>query len=176
MRAALGPLAFAIFVACASSKASAPPPANITPAPACAGDECLPSVAMVDTAGRVHTTETLSGKIVIVNFWATWAKASLTPVPMLARIHDKYAARDVVLLGVLTQSADETLSEFLTTQPVPYPVVKATEELLTAYGYPQNMPTTFVFDRRGKRVALKVGSFTEPGLTALLEKLLAAGP
>jgi thiol-disulfide isomerase/thioredoxin len=178
MHAALCPLVFALVAACTSSRPSPAPVVRNSPAPAPAcTDECLPSVTLVDVVGKVHAPESLSGKIVIVNFWASWAKPSLTEMPVLARIHEKYGARDVVIFGVPVLSVDnETLSQVVTEHPMPYPVIEPTKEVMAAFDSPRDIPTTFIYDRRGKRVASKVGPFTEPEMTALIEKLLADRP
>src|SRR4051794_10547720 len=77
-------------------------------------DDCLPDVTYIDTAGKAYTTQSLAGKIVIVNFWATWCGPCQKEIPELSKIYEQYKARGVVMLGVLTNDnpSDSELLSF----------------------------------------------------------------
>src|SRR5262249_62016939 len=78
------------------------------PAGACnrSTDDCLPDVKYIDTTGKAWTAETLAGKVVVVNFWATWCHPCQKEIPDLSKVYDKYKAKGVVFLGVLTDNVD----------------------------------------------------------------------
>src|SRR5689334_18943077 len=72
-------------------------------ASACAkGEQCLPQVAYTDTNGTAYTPDSLKGKVVVVNFWATWCKPCQKEIPDLSKIYDKYKGKGLVMLGIMT--------------------------------------------------------------------------
>src|ERR1051325_11015755 len=65
-------------------------------------DDCLPDVKYIDTQGHAWTAETLAGKVVVVNFWATWCHPCQKEIPDLSKLYDKYKDKGVAMLGVLS--------------------------------------------------------------------------
>ncbi len=115
-------------------------------------DDCLPDVKYVDTTGKAYTADQLTGKVVLVNFWATWCHPCQKEIPDLSKISEKYK-KDVVVLGVLTDSpSDSELLNFQSDYAMSYPVVRASSDIMTSFHYPQALPTTFVFDKSGHQV------------------------
>lgn len=116
-------------------------------------DDCLPEVKYVDTTGKAYTADSLAGKVVVVNFWATWCHPCQKEIPDLSKLYDKYKDKGVVVLGVLTDSpSDSELLNFQSDFAMSYPVVRGSSDILTSFHYPQALPTTFVFDRGGHQV------------------------
>src|SRR5687768_16439640 len=64
-----------------------------------ASPKCLPRMTMIDTAGMAWTPESLAGKVVVVNVWATWCRPCIFEIPDLIQVHRAYRDRGVVLLG-----------------------------------------------------------------------------
>src|SRR5215475_7137015 len=124
--------------------------------------DCLPEVNYIDTNGVAYNHESLAGKVVLVNFWATWCHPCQKEIPDLSRAYDKYKAKGVVFLGVMTDSPDnQTLLNFQSDYDMTYPVVRANSDLMVSYNYPDALPTTFVYDRSGKQVFSRVGALRE---------------
>ncbi len=133
-----------------------------------ASPRCLPSLTLIDTAGQAWTREVLEGKVVFVNFWATWCKPCIKELPALAAFRARHP--DIVLLGVLEDDASkEVLDGFMTKHGVTWPVVRGDDDLMAAFEYPQLLPTTFVYDRSGHLRFKEADSLDE----ARLEELLA---
>lgn len=138
------------------------------------GQDCLPEVNYVDTTGRAYTKLELEHKVVVVNFWATWCHPCQKEIPDLSKAYDKYKDKGVVFLGVMTDNPDNTsLLNFQSDYNMTYPVVRANSDILTAYHYPEALPTTFVFDRTGKQVFSKLGGLTDAKLSQVLDPLVA---
>ena len=139
------------------------------------GDECLPDLKYIDTDGRAYTAETLANKVVVVNFWATWCPPCKKELPDLSKAYEKYKNKGVVFLGVLTNDnpTEADLLNFRSDYELSYPIVRASSDIMVSYGYPGNLPTTFVFDRGGKRVYQHVGAMTEDALSGLLDQYVA---
>lgn len=144
-------------------------------AAACAqGQKCLPEVTYVDTTGKAYAKQDLDGKVVVVNFWATWCKPCLKEIPDFSRAYERYKDKGVVFLGILTDTPDNsTLLNFQSDNEMTYPVVRANSDIMMSFQYPESLPTTFVFDRGGKEVFARVGAVSEQSLSAVLEPLVA---
>jgi thiol-disulfide isomerase/thioredoxin len=144
---------------------------------ACAsGDECLPDVKYIDTTGVAYTPETLRGKVVVVNFWATWCAPCKKEIPDLSKLYLKYKDKGVVVLGVLANDnpTEDDLLNFQSDAVMEFPVVRQSSDILVSFNYPQALPTTFVFDRSGKRVGKpRVGAIKMEEMDAQLAQLTA---
>jgi len=138
------------------------------------GRDCLPDVNYTDIAGKSYTHEALLGKIVLVNFWATWCHPCQSEIPALSKAYDKYKDKGVVFLGVMTDSVDsQALLNFQSDFEMTYPVVRSNSDLMLSYNYPDALPTTFVFDRSGKQVFTRTGALRTSDLDSLLDRLTA---
>ena len=147
-------------------------------AEACAkgGEDCLPDVNYVDTTGTAFTHEALHGKVVIVNFWATWCGPCKKEIPELSKLYKKYKSQGVVMLGVLTSDtpSDSDLLNFQSDYEMEFPVVRQNSDILLSFNYPGSLPTTFIFDRHGRRVGPPhVGAIQSGELDAQLATLAA---
>nr|MBA3503489.1 TlpA family protein disulfide reductase [Deltaproteobacteria bacterium] len=96
--------------------------------------DCLPDVSYIDTMGTAYTTKSLAGKVVLVNFWATWCKPCLKEIPDLSKVYEKYKARGLVMLGVMTDDPDNNaLLNFQSDNEMSYPVVRANSDIMVSY-------------------------------------------
>jgi len=135
---------------------------------------CLPEVNYVDTNGVAYTPQSLAGKVVVVNFWATWCKPCMKEIPDLSKVYAQYKG-DVVMLGVLSSDNPDNASllNFQSDNEMSYPVIRENSDILMSYDYPRNLPTTFVFDRSGHQVYNHVGALRAEKLVELIEPLVA---
>ncbi|MBV8760051.1 MAG: TlpA family protein disulfide reductase [Deltaproteobacteria bacterium] len=138
-------------------------------------EDCLPDVKYVDTQGKAYTAAELTGKVVVVNFWATWCHPCQKEIPDLSKLYEKYKDKGVVMLGVLTDSpSDSDLLNFQSDYAMSYPVVRASSDILSSFKYPQALPTTFVFDRGGHQVGrARVGAISAAEMEQTLGELVA---
>lgn len=138
-------------------------------------DDCLPDVKYVDTSGKAYTLDNLNGKVVVVNFWATWCHPCQKEIPDLSKLYDKYKEKGVVVLGVMADNpGDSELLNFQSDFEMSYPIVRGNSDLMVAFNYPQALPTTFVFDRGGHMVGKpRVGAISPGEISATLDELVA---
>ncbi len=132
----------------------------------------MPGVAFVDTQGVQHDRGTLAGQVVVINFFATWAKPSRAEAPILASVAQRYVGK-ATFIGVLTSDDQGDVDAWIREHGVTYPVVRSTPAIMEAYESPAAMPTTFLYDRSGALVDKRVGGLSEAKLLEMLDKLLA---
>ncbi|HTE56722.1 MAG TPA: TlpA disulfide reductase family protein [Kofleriaceae bacterium] len=135
---------------------------------------CLPKITFTDRAGTPWPPETLANKVVVVNVWATWCRPCAMEIPDLVDVYKRYKDRGVVLLGLMTDDvSDEELAAFRSQYGINYPIVQMDESLSRAFDYPQALPTTFIYDRRGHMTYGRPGMISAEMLESTLDELLA---
>jgi thiol-disulfide isomerase/thioredoxin len=129
-----------------------------------------------DMAGVEQRLSAYRGKIVILNFWATWCVPCREEMPMLVRIAQEYEARGVVVIGP-SADAPETqgqIEPFLREAGITFPNwVGATTADMEQLGLGAALPATAVIDREGRIAGRILGPLEEKDLRARIEWLLA---
>jgi thiol-disulfide isomerase/thioredoxin len=146
--------------------ASAPPPT----APAAAGP-----LVLRDLSGFEQRLDALRGRIVVLNFWATWCKPCVEEMPDLAALQSRYGAWGVQVVGAAVDGAEgrDAVLGFLKKSRVGFPIwLGATTAQMESYGLPPVLPGTVVFDREGKVVAKFAGRVAPDKIAAALDRLL----
>jgi thiol-disulfide isomerase/thioredoxin len=141
-----------------------------------AAGDCLPDVKYIDTKGTTYSPQSLAGKVVVVNFWATWCGPCQQEIPSLSRIYAQYKDKGVVFLGIMADQnppSDAQLASFESQHDLTYPVVRVNSDILVSYNYPEALPTTFVFNKKGKQVYKHLGPISEGQFSAMLDAYVA---
>ena len=123
--------------------------------------------------GKPVSLDALRGKVVVVNFWASWCvPACYDEAPSLERAWQAYRDRDVVLIGVNIQDQDEAARRFLARVGHTFPnAPDVGGKVAVEYGV-YGVPETFFIDRKGRVRFKQVGAVTDELLKQQLEKLL----
>ena len=102
-----------------------------------------------------------AGKVVVLDFWATWCPPCRAEIPGLIELQKKYQAQGLIIVGVsVDQASADTVKSFAKKMGINYPVVMAESKVVAAYGGIEGLPTTFIIDRAGRIVKQHLG-FTE---------------
>ncbi len=117
----------------------------------------LPAFSMTDLDGRTHDSASWRGRVVILNFWATWCGPCRAEVPDLVALQDKYRDRLLVIGVSEDEGSVDIVRQFAAQYHVNYPIVMKTKELDTLFPGISALPTTFVLDTEGAIVQKHVG-------------------
>ena len=116
--------------------------------------EMAPPFLLRDINGKIVSTADWKGKVVILNFWATWCPPCREEVPELVQLQAKYKDKLLVVGASEDDDAPQKVQRFVQRFGINYPVVMATKELIENYGGVPALPTSFLIDTQG-RVMLK---------------------
>jgi len=117
------------------------------------------SFTVHDIEGRPLSSADWHGKVVFVNFWATWCGPCRAEIPSLVALQEKYRDR-LVIIGVSEDEGSlDNVKQFAAAQKMNYPIVMLTPELERLFSGISAIPTTFVLDRESRLVQKHVGLF-----------------
>ncbi|UVT15407.1 MAG: TlpA family protein disulfide reductase [Nitrospira sp.] len=116
-----------------------------------------PGFALTTIEGRTIDFGHLHGKVVLVNFWATWCGPCKDEMPALRRLKESFVGKDFELLAVTTDQQLESIRKFVKVLGLEFPVLlDETKDISAAFGV-RGLPTTVLIDRQGRLVGRAVG-------------------
>lgn len=117
----------------------------------------VPSFSVRDLSGRTIASSDWRGKVVLVNFWATWCPPCRAEIPDLIALQDKYRDQLQVIGISEDEGAPELVQRFVTEHGINYPVVMSTPEIEQMFSGVSALPTSFILDRDSRIVQKHVG-------------------
>ena len=135
----------------------------------------IPDLTMTTLDGKTITSKDLAGKVVIVNFWATWCAPCRAEIPDLVKLQTQYKDH-LVIIGVLSEDEPGPhVSRFAADYKMNYPIVPETKELPAAFPGIYALPTTFMVGPDGKMMQKHIGQI-RPAQIELETRVLAKLP
>lgn len=116
-----------------------------------------PNFILQDIYGRQHALSDYKGKVVVVNFWATWCPPCRKEMPSMQRAADWLAQYDIALIAIGVGETKRGIMQFLQITPLTFPLLLDTKSKVMEAWSARSLPTTFVLDQAGNVVYLAVG-------------------
>ncbi len=135
----------------------------------------LLDVAFSDLSGMPHDLKEWKGKILVVNFWATWCAPCRQETPEFSRLQDEYGERGLQFVGIAIDEV-EAVDSFRQSIPINYPVLigdtGGADYAFRLGNYLNVLPFSAVFDRNGILTATHPGAFSRQQVLAAIQRLL----
>lgn len=126
----------------------------------------------LDGAGQLSLGE-YAGKVVVLNFWASWCQPCKVENPALVRVWERYRTSDVVIIGIVYNDTTEKAREYVRSNGVTWPTVQDAEgRIAFAYGV-HAPPETYFIGRDGIIAGRHIGEITERVLVNAIDELRA---
>lgn len=111
----------------------------------------LPEFTLRDLRGRRISSASLRGKVVLIDFWATWCQPCKQEMPGYQKLLDRYGKRGFAVIGFKFSNMKDTEDpiSFAKRLGVRYPLIVATDDLKAKFGGIEGLPTTLLYDRAG---------------------------
>ena len=175
--AALGVALFAVPFLRGPAPSGTNPGAGATAAgPTCASKQGTANLdfTLTDANGTNVRLTDYKGKVVLLNFWATWCGPCKIEIPEFVDAYQRYRDKGLVILGVLSEDdpAPEELHTFMTRFKMNYPVLRENPHFASANGDLWALPTSFVIDRHGAICTKHTGAMSKEMLEGEIKGLL----
>jgi thiol-disulfide isomerase/thioredoxin len=146
-----------------------------TDVPAQDPGEVLLAARLNDPTGQPQALAQWQGKVLVVNFWATWCPPCLKEIPEFVRLQQRYGPKGVQFVGIAIDDLNRVLG-FMAHNSMNYPVLMAEREGLDLARAAGNrlggLPFTVVIDRQGRAARVELGVLDEQKLAPFLDQLL----
>ena len=117
-----------------------------------------PDFTLVDADGRAVQLSALHGKVVVLNFWATWCRPCRAEMPWFVEFQQRYAGQGLTMIGAaLDEDGWKSVRPFLAKLGVNYPIVLADQSLVDSIGKLDAVPATLLIDRSGRIAVMHQG-------------------
>jgi len=135
-----------------------------------------PEISLTDTTGLPLKLSDYKGRVVLLDFWATWCGPCRIEIPGFIDLQKRYGTQGFNMIGISMDDSPEPVVDFYKELQMNYPVAVGNSRLGELYGGIPGLPTTFVIGRDGRIYAKHVGA-TDPNVfESEIKELLAAGP
>lgn len=152
-----------LFAVCLAATALA---ADVKPAPA---------FALQDSSGKTVTLDQFRGKVVLLDFWATWCTGCKQEMPWFVEFQKTYGSAKFAVVGVaMDDDGWRTIRPFLARhREFSYEMLAGDKATAKAYGWGESLPDTFLIDQHGNLVEAYHGVVNRDGLAARIQELMA---
>jgi peroxiredoxin len=132
-----------------------------------------PNFSLQTQNGKVIELSKLKGKVVLVNFWATWCPPCRAEIPDFIEVYNTYKSKGFEIIGIaLDEEGWSKVAPYVKEAKMNYPVVLGSAEVVQQYGNIESIPTTFIIDKNGYIAGRQVGVLSKTALEQKLKSLL----
>ncbi len=150
--------------------------ATATPRPTPVGHETVaaPDFTLQTLDGEEVSLSDYRGKLVMLNFWATWCPPCNAEMPDLQHYYEQHQDEDFIILGINYEGSPEEVGDFVKKYDVTFPILLDSDGRIAQLFGVQGLPTSFFVDKEGNVLGYQPGPVTkemlEQGLTPLLQQ------
>ena len=136
--------------------------------------KAAPSFTLEDSSGKTATLKNYSGRVLVLDFWATWCTGCKQEIPWFSEYQKTYGQRGLSIVGVAMDDGGwKVVKPYLSAHQIPYRMLVGDDATAKQYGI-QNLPDTFVIDRHGRIAAAYQARLVDRDeLEASIKKLLS---
>ena len=132
-----------------------------------------PELGLQDANGSWVNLKAYQGKVVVLDFWATWCHGCKEEIPWFAQVERRYAGKGLSVIGVsLDEDGWKVVKPFIEATEVPYRIVLGDDRTAQQYGI-ESMPDTFLIDRTGQIAATYAGLVDRENIEENIQRLLS---
>jgi len=132
-----------------------------------------PNFALKSADGKTYELSKMKGKVVVVNFWATWCGPCRKEIPDFIEIYKRYESKGLEIIGIaLDEGGWEDVKPYVKESKINYPIVLGGRKEASDYGNVAAIPTTFIIDKNGFIVDRHIGVMTKAQLESKIKPLL----
>lgn len=137
-----------------------------------------PVLELPDISGKTRTLEDMRGRVVLINFWATWCPPCRAEIPSLQRLRDQFSNEDFSLLAVNVGESRKDISRFFfSMHTIPtFTILTSNEQIIPKQWPIRSLPTTFIVDKSGRVTHVASGArfWDSREVMATIQQLLNA--
>jgi cytochrome c biogenesis protein CcmG/thiol:disulfide interchange protein DsbE len=142
--------------------------------PSAAAHSVAPDFSLRDLNNQTLDLANYRGKVVLLDFWATWCTPCRDEIPRFVEFQNKYRERGLQVIGISMDDDAKPVREFYRQFKMNYPVALGNEKIAEAYGGVLGLPITFLIGREGRVAAKHIGELDMSVLEQEIETLLQA--
>ncbi len=132
-----------------------------------------PNFKLKSQEGKMIDLSKLKGKVVAVNFWATWCGPCRKEIPGFMEVYEQYKGKGLEIVGVsLDQEGWQVVKPYIERSKISYPIVVGDGDLAKAYGGIDAIPATFIIDKQGNVARKHVGFMSKGEFENIVKSLL----
>jgi len=118
--------------------------------PSATNHPAAPLFSLTDINGQKLDLVSYRGKVVLLDFWATWCAPCRTEIPHFIAMQNRYGSQGLQIIGISLDDSDNPVKKFYAEQRMNYPVAVGDDKLADSYGGVLGLPVAFIIDRDGR--------------------------